>query len=345
MTALERAIRCALMAAVLTLAAPAIGHAAGREYKVLVFTRAVGEQHASTAAGVKAIKDLGKEGPFIVNATADPTEFRADRLKQFRAVVFLNTSGDVLTDAQQAAFEDYYRDGGGFVGIHSAIDTEPDWAFLTDVLGTRATGAPAVAQATVKVADRVHVASKSLPEYWQRTDEWYDFAANVRGRSHVLATVDETTYSGGTMGFDHPVAWCKDFRGGRSFYTARRPHRRRLRRARLPPPPGRRHRVGGRRGRPGLQRLRRHRARQLRADQDQRAAEPQRADRLRPAPRRAHPADRPRRPAAPARPARRTPRRSSRRCPCTPTARTGSTGRRSTTTSPATAGCTSSTRR
>ena len=66
----------------------------------------------------------------------------------------------------------------------------------------------------------MHDASKSLPEYWQRTDEWYDFAANVRGRSHVLATVDETTYSGGTMGFDHPVAWCKDFRGGRSFYTA-----------------------------------------------------------------------------------------------------------------------------
>ena len=220
MTALERAFRCALLTVLLALAAPVAAQAAGREFKVMVFTRAVGEQHASTAAGVKAIKDLGKERRFIVNATADPTEFRADRLAQFRAVVFLNTSGDVLTDAQQAAFEDYYRDGGGFVGIHSAIDTEPDWAFLGDVLGTRSTGAPAVAQATVKVADRVHDASKSLPEYWQRTDEWYDFAANVRGRSHVLATVDETTYSGGTMGFDHPVAWCKDFRGGRSFYTA-----------------------------------------------------------------------------------------------------------------------------
>ena len=73
------------------------GRGQGREYKVMVFTRAVGEQHASTAAGVKAIKDLGKDGRFIVNATADPTEFRADRLKQFRAVVFLNTSGDVLT--------------------------------------------------------------------------------------------------------------------------------------------------------------------------------------------------------------------------------------------------------
>ncbi len=125
MTALERAFRCALLTVLLALAAPVAAQAAGREFKVMVFTRAVGEQHASTAAGVKAIKDLGKERRFIVNATADPTEFRADRLAQFRAVVFLNTSGDVLTDAQQAAFEDYYRDGGGFVGIHSAIDTEP----------------------------------------------------------------------------------------------------------------------------------------------------------------------------------------------------------------------------
>src|SRR5688572_1679285 len=106
MTALERAIGRALLTVLLVLALPAAAQAAGREYRVMVFTRAVGEQHASTAAGVKAIKDLGKDGRFIVNATADPTEFRADRLKQFRAVVFLNTSGDVLTDAQPAAFED-----------------------------------------------------------------------------------------------------------------------------------------------------------------------------------------------------------------------------------------------
>jgi len=72
----------------------------------------------------------------------------------------------------------------------------------------------------VKVADRVHAASKSLPEYWTRTDRWYNFAASVRGTSHVLATVDEKTYSGGTNGFDHPITWCKDHKGGRSFYTA-----------------------------------------------------------------------------------------------------------------------------
>jgi PKD repeat protein/type 1 glutamine amidotransferase len=224
MTAMTRATSLCCLVAVLLLGLVSVANAApggsGMQYKVLVFTKAAAEQHASTPAGVSAIRDLGKARRFSVHVTEDATEFRTDRLKQFRAVVFLNTSGDVLDAAQEAAFEDYYRDGGGFVGIHAAIETEPDWQFLTDLLGTRATGASDVVSATVKVADRGHVASKDLPEYWQRTDQWYDFAANVRGRSHVLATVDESTYSGGANGFDHPVAWCKDYRGGRSFYTA-----------------------------------------------------------------------------------------------------------------------------
>jgi cytochrome c len=189
-----------------------------RSFRVLVFTKATAEQHQSTGAGVAAIRKLGQQLRFEVQVSDDARKF--DRyLKRYRTVIFLNTSGDVLNETQQAAFEEYYRDGGGFVGIHSAIETEPDWSFFTDILGTRANGSSAVTAATLKVADRVHPASEHLPRYWRRTDQWYNFAANVRGFSHVLATVDERTYTGGTMGFDHPIAWCKDYQGGRSFYT------------------------------------------------------------------------------------------------------------------------------
>ncbi|GAA1558117.1 ThuA domain-containing protein [Dactylosporangium maewongense] len=191
----------------------------GIQYKVLAFTKSVGAKHASTSAGVNALKELGKQLRFTVEETDDARKFDEPHLKQFRVVVFLNTAGDVLDATQQAAFESYYRDGGGFVGIHSAIETEPDWQFLTDVLGTRAAGSSGVTKATVKVADRVHPASANLPERWDRTDQWYNFTSNVRGFSHVLATVDENTYTGGTMGYDHPITWCKDYQGGRSFYT------------------------------------------------------------------------------------------------------------------------------
>ncbi|MGC3861126.1 ThuA domain-containing protein [Micromonospora chersina] len=213
----ERAPTPAQAAPVLTAPAPVSN---GIQYKVLVFTRSATGNNAATAAGVQAVQKLGQERRFTIEVTNDPRKFDQAHLKQFRAVVFLNTAGDVLDDAQQAAFEAYYRDGGGFVGVHSAIEAEPDWSFLTNVLGTRATGAPtAASRATVTVADRVHPASETLPQRWSTTDRWYNFAANVRGVSHVLATVDEKTYTGGSMGFDHPVTWCKDYQGGRSFYT------------------------------------------------------------------------------------------------------------------------------
>jgi PKD repeat protein/type 1 glutamine amidotransferase len=221
---------------VLALLAPAAGapppQSSTPEYRVLVFTKAAGEVHASTQAGVQAIRTIGKDAHFAVEATDDADKFRDHQLERYRTVVFLNTTGDVLTDAQQAAFEDYFHDGGGFVGIHAAIEAEPDWQFLTDVLGARATGETELQTGTVKVADRVHDASKSVPEYWNRTDRWYSFDRNVRGVSHVLATVVEEPFAeqpsgltlnaidGATMGADHPVAWCKDFQGGRSFYTA-----------------------------------------------------------------------------------------------------------------------------
>jgi cytochrome c len=191
----------------------------GRHFKVLVFTKSAATPLPSTRAGVAAIHQLGRELRFTVDVTDDARRFTEARLKHYRTVVFLNTAGDVLNADQQTAFESYFRDGGGFVGIHAAIDTQPSWSFLTNVLGTRAAGAPVSGAATLQVADRVHPASKPLPERWGRADRWYNFAANVRGVSHVLATVDETTYTGGTMGFDHPITWCKDYQGGRSFYT------------------------------------------------------------------------------------------------------------------------------
>ena len=186
------------------------------KYSVLVFTKNASGNVAEGVAGLRALADA-QEVTFDV--TDDAGKFTAANLAKYRAVVFLNNTGDVLDGDQQTAFEDYFRTGGGFIGIHSAIEAEPDWQFMSDVLGTRAGTKTDPLEATIKVADRGHLASKGLPEYWTRTDRWYNFTGNVRGFSHVLATVDENTYTGGTNGFDHPIAWCKDYQGGRSFYT------------------------------------------------------------------------------------------------------------------------------
>ncbi|MER6511783.1 ThuA domain-containing protein [Nonomuraea sp. NPDC001636] len=182
---------------------------------VLVFSRTAGFRHDSIAAGVQAIRDLG----FGVTATEDPAAFTTANLAAYKAVVFLNTTGDVLDAAQQAAFESYVKAGGGYAGVHAAADTEYDWPWYGGLVGAWFAAHPAVQKATVKVEDRAHPATAHLDATWPRTDEWYDYRTNARTGAHVLATLDESTYSGGTMGADHPIAWCKPYDGGRSFYT------------------------------------------------------------------------------------------------------------------------------
>jgi len=188
---------------------------------VLVFSRTTGFRHASIPDGIAAVRQLGDAHGFSVTATEDPSAFSPAGLAGFDAVVFLNTTGDVLDAGQQAAFEDYIRSGGGFVGVHSAADTEYDWAWYGGLVGAYfESHPPGTPGAVVHVVDRAHPATRDLPATWPRTDEWYNFRRSPRGDVHVLATLDETTYNGGTMPGDHPIAWCHVYEGGRSFYTA-----------------------------------------------------------------------------------------------------------------------------
>ncbi|KUL27024.1 ThuA domain-containing protein [Actinoplanes awajinensis] len=197
----------------------AVAPAADNPYDVLVFSKTAGFRHDSIAAGTQAIRDLGAANNFTVTATEDATAFTTANLAKYEAVVFLNTTGDVLDATQQTAFESYIRAGGGYAGVHAAADTEYDWPFYGDLVGAWFASHPAIQQANVKVEDRAQAATAHLPQTWTRTDEWYNYRTNPRSTAHVLATLDESSYSGGGMGADHPHAWCKTVSSGRSFYT------------------------------------------------------------------------------------------------------------------------------
>ncbi|GHJ14191.1 MULTISPECIES: ThuA domain-containing protein [unclassified Micromonospora] len=216
-----RLLRTALVAvtAVAATVAGTPASAADAPYDVLVFSKTAGFRHDSIAVGTQTVRDLGAANNFTVTATEDATQFTTANLARFEAVIFLNTTGDVLNATQQAAFEAYIGGGGGYVGVHSAADTEYDWPFYGNLVGAWFASHPAIQPATVKVEDRAHAATAHLPQRWNRTDEWYDYRTNARSTAHVLASLDESTYSGGSMGGDHPHAWCKTYSGGRSFYT------------------------------------------------------------------------------------------------------------------------------
>nr|WP_225653560.1 lectin [Streptomyces pseudogriseolus] len=201
-------------------AAPrAAAPAADPAYRILVFSRTAGFRHSSIDEGVTALRDLGAANNFTVDATEDPAAFTTANLARYRAVVFLSTTGDVLGSAQESALEQYMGSGGGYVGVHAAADTEYDWPFYAGLAGALFQSHPAIQPATVEVEDRAHDATAHLGPTWQRTDEWYNYRTNPRTTAHVLASLDESSYSGGSMSGDHPIAWCKDYAGGRAFYT------------------------------------------------------------------------------------------------------------------------------
>ena len=203
------------------------------EVNILVFSATAGYRHENIEYGINQLKGLqsrivdetGADSVTIDAIPQDASAFptNASDLEQYDTVVWFNTTGDVLNAEQQAAFEQYIQNGGGYAGIHAAADTEYDWGFYGDMLG----GAyfadhPAVQEAEINVTDQTHPSTEHLPDRWTVTDEWYDYAENPRGNVHILATLDEDSYTGATMSrADHPIAWCQKFRGGRAWYTGR----------------------------------------------------------------------------------------------------------------------------
>ncbi|MEW2063167.1 ThuA domain-containing protein [Streptomyces sp. NPDC007002] len=187
--------------------------------RVLVFSKTAGFRHDSIPAGIEALKEIGEDTDITVDSTESAAQFTTSNLARYDAVAFLSTTGDVLNADQQKAFENYVANGGGYVGIHAAADTEYDWEFYGGLVGASFDSHPQIQPATVRVEDHDHPATAHLDEEWERTDEWYNYRTNPRDKAKVLATLDETTYTGGNMKGDHPISWCQTYQGGRSFYT------------------------------------------------------------------------------------------------------------------------------
>jgi hypothetical protein len=186
--------------------------------RILVFSKTSGFRHSSIAAGQAAIQKLGRENGFDVDTTESANYFTEDSLKRYAAVVFLNTTGDVL-NPEQASFEHYIQSGGGYAGIHAASDTEPNWDWYGRLVGGYFESHPKQQEAVLHVVNHTHPSTKRLQRVWKRKDEWYNFR-NLNPEVKVLITIDEKSYEGGKNGVFHPMAWYHNYDGGRAWYTA-----------------------------------------------------------------------------------------------------------------------------
>ncbi len=192
---------------------------ANARFTLLVFSKTAAYRHPSIDAGKTLLQNLAETNDFTVQFSEDAAVFTDTLLADFDGVLFLNTTGDILNDVQQAAFERFIQAGHGFIGVHSASDTEYEWPWYGGLIGAYFKDHPAVQDATLSVRDSHHPSTMGLPDPWPRRDEWYNFRSQPDGVD-VLLTVDEESYSGGTMGATHPIAWYHAYDGGRAWYTA-----------------------------------------------------------------------------------------------------------------------------
>ncbi len=198
------------------------GLSAQTKINVLVFSKTEGFRHASIEAGKPALAKMAKEKGFSVSFTEDAGQFTEQNLKKFNTVIFLNTTGNILNNEQQNSFERYIQAGGGYVGIHSATDTEYEWPWYNQLAGAWFLDHPSTPSNVQK--GRFFVTQKNeftahMPVSFERSDEFYAFK-NISSKINVVLKIDEKSYIGGKNGDNHPMAWYQEFDGGRSFYTA-----------------------------------------------------------------------------------------------------------------------------
>lgn len=198
------------------------------QFNVLLFTKTAGWHHKSINKSVSAFEKMSKQYNFDYEWHEDANRINDKNLEKFDVIVFLLTTGDILNEAQQKSMERFIQSGKGFVGIHSASDTEYDWPWYKKLVGRNFVIHPVIQTAKLKVLKPEFPGLARMPASFLWTDEWYEFGKeNIEGLTYILS-VDEKTYSpkadwgkvkGSGMGEFHPIAWYHEFDGGRSFYT------------------------------------------------------------------------------------------------------------------------------
>ncbi|MGJ8691869.1 MAG: ThuA domain-containing protein [Thalassotalea sp.] len=198
------------------------------QFKALVFTKTSGWHHESINSGVTALQKMANDHYFDLQWQTNADRINDKQLKKFDVVIFLSTTGDILNEAQQAALEKFIQSGKGFVGIHSAADTEHGWPWYQKLVGRTFITHPKIQTAKLKVENRNFPGIAFMPDEYLWTDEWYQFSDEHIDGLQYLLSVDEDTYDAKVdkknknfngMGNFHPVAWYHNYDGGRSFYT------------------------------------------------------------------------------------------------------------------------------
>lgn len=213
---------------------------AGAPKKILVVTTTLGFRHASIETAERVLSALGaSSGAYEMELAAvppggspDPSahaeqvrsvlaqKMSAAALKRYDGIVFASTTGELpLPDKE--AFLQWVRDGGAFIGVHSASDTFHGYRPYLDMLGGEFDYHREQVRIEAANRDPAHPANRHLPATWNlggQQEEIYVFKHYQPERVRELVTLDRHPNTGAPG--HHPLSWCREFGQGRVFYTA-----------------------------------------------------------------------------------------------------------------------------
>jgi uncharacterized protein len=215
------------------LAALVVSPCLAAERKVLVYTRnytsdGKGYVHDNIQSSSDAIRRMGAEAGFAVDASDNPAVFTTENLKQYWAIVFSNSNNEAFaSQAQRDAFKAFIEGGGGFAGIHSATGSEREWPWFWSLIGGKFARHPPLQKFTVRVKDPSHPATKGMPASFAWEDECY-FNTFLNPNIHPLLVTDPAQlndpdrgkYPFDLVGNAMPLSWVIRSGPGRVFYTA-----------------------------------------------------------------------------------------------------------------------------
>ncbi len=198
----------------------AFGQLHAQSIKLLAFSKTNGYRHGAIPAAKAALTLMAQQHHWAITFTEDSLKFSSYKaLKQYNAIIFVMTTGNIFSPKEEAAVQKFVEKGGGLLTLHTGTDTEYDWPWYNSAIGAKFKSHPKQQQAKFLVKDSMHAASKMLPKEWVRFDELYNFRDTIPANLHVLIELDETSYIGGTMG-KHPIAWYQTVKKGRVLQTA-----------------------------------------------------------------------------------------------------------------------------
>jgi uncharacterized protein len=141
-----------------------------------------------------------------------------DKLKTYDAVFFVVTNGELpLPDPQ--AFLQWVRDGGGYVGSHSANDTLHQLEGYMDMVGAAFDHHGKQEIVKLEVNDAKNPMANQYSNGLVVDEEWYLMKPSY-DRKKVHSLVSMTEHPNDKTPGHYPVSWCKPYGKGRVFYTS-----------------------------------------------------------------------------------------------------------------------------